>query len=73
MQKLSEKKGTSGGDLFSIMMVNAIIWAVAIIASVVILRDTRYYVRLFPILDGGACVAVVAVSITWRRRRQRSS
>lgn len=72
MENLSEKQNPSGGDLFPIMMVNALLWAVAIIVSLIILHDTGYFRRLFPVLAGGACVAIVAVSITWRRRKRAS-
>ena len=57
MEKQSERQGSSGGDLFGIMMVNGLMWAIAIIVSLVMLRDTGYFVRLFPVLAGGACVA----------------
>jgi uncharacterized membrane protein len=72
MEDLSEKQGPSGGNLFPIMMVNALMWAIVIIVSLVILRDTGYFRRLFPVLAGGTCVAIVAASITWRRRKQTS-
>jgi hypothetical protein len=72
MENLSEKQGSSGGDLFPIMMVNALLWAIVIIVSLVVLGDTGYFRRLFPVLAGGTCVAIVAVSITWRRRKQTS-
>ena len=68
MENRLEKQG--GGDLFPIMMVNALAWAVAIIVSLFLLRGTGYYRLLFPVLAGGACVAIVATSITWRRRKQ---
>jgi hypothetical protein len=70
MEKQTEKHRTSGGDLFPITMVNALAWAIAIIVSLIMLRDTGYCIRLFPVLGGGACVASVVVSVTWRRRRQ---
>jgi hypothetical protein len=52
------------------MMVNALLWATAIVASLIILHDTNFYVKLFPILAGGACVASVACSVTWKRRQE---
>lgn len=70
MNKPPPKPGSSGGDLFPLMMANAFMWAIAIIASLIILHDTGDYVRLFPILGGGACMASVGCSITWKRRKE---
>ncbi len=69
MNKPLAEPGSSGGDLFPLMMANALMWATAIIASLIVLYDTGYYVRLFPVLAGGSCVASVACSITWKRRK----
>ena len=70
MNKPLAKPDLSGGDLFPLMMANALMWATAIIASLTVLYESGDYVRLFPILAGGACVASVACSITWKRRRE---
>jgi len=71
MDKPPAKSDSSGGDLFPLMMANAFMWAIAIIASLIICYDTAGdYARLFPVLAGGACVASVGCSITWKRRRE---
>jgi hypothetical protein len=71
MDKLPAESELTGGDLFPLMMANALMWAVAIIGSLIICYDTGDYARLFPILGGGACVASVGCSITWSRRRKQ--
>jgi hypothetical protein len=60
----------SDGSLLPILMANAICWAVALIASVVLLHGTGYDKRMLPILAAGANVALVAVGRAWRRRRR---
>ena len=70
MENPDTKRQSSAGDLFPILMVNCVMWAIAIVVSLVVLHGTRYYVRLYPVLAGGACVAIVAVSIAWRHRRK---
>ncbi|NQT82703.1 hypothetical protein HQ563_06745 [bacterium] len=64
----AEEQRSSCSGLYVILMVNAMIWAIAIIASLIVLHDTGYFRRLFPIFAGGACVASVAVSIAWRKK-----
>ena len=73
METRSASRRSLGASLLPILMANALCWAIAIIASVTLLHGTGYDARLFPILAGGACVASVAVSIAWRKRKRNDS
>ena len=48
----------------------AVIWAVVIIASTVILRGTPYWGQMFPLLGAGAAASIIVVG--WLRKRRNS-
>lgn len=73
MDDQDNRKRATGADFFPILMVNSIMWAIAIIVTLVVLHDTGYFPRLFPVLAGGAVVSIVAVSQAWRKRKKTAS
>ena len=54
-----------GSDLFPILMVNCFFRAIAMIVSVVVLRQTGMY----PIFAGGTVIAIIAVSKAGKERK----
>ena len=49
----------------------ALIWAVVIFASAVVLKGTPYWARLLPILGGGAAVTIIILGGALRNFRKR--
>jgi hypothetical protein len=64
-----DKKKSAWTPLVIILVVNCLMWAVAMVASAIVLHRTGQAARLYPILAGGAAVAIVAVSLAVRKRK----
>lgn len=67
------KKSSAWTPLMIIIVANCLMWAVALVASVIMFHRTGQAARLYPILAGGATVSIVAVSLALRQRRKTDS
>ena len=56
--------------LVIILAVNCLMWAVAMVASVIVLTRLGVAGRMYPIMAGGTCVAIVALSLAVKKRQQ---
>jgi len=55
-------------SLSTIAMVNALIWAISIIALIFVMQRSPAAKGLFPILAGGVAVSGLLVSLVWKHR-----
>jgi hypothetical protein len=67
------KRSSAWTPLLIVIVVNCLMWAVALVANVVVLHRTGQAARLYPILAGGAAVSVVAVSLALGQRKKTDS
>ena len=58
--------------LVFILIFNAIFWLLAVLVSAFRLAGQQCFDRLFPVVVGGACMAIVAVVLAWRQQRIRN-
>ncbi len=67
-QKPGDAEQQLARSLFTLAMVNAGVWAVALIAFVFVVQRCPAAKGLLPILAGGSAVATMLISTIWRRR-----
>lgn len=59
-------------NLLFILVFNAFFWALAVVVSICQLYGQECFERVFPVVVGGTCMALVAVISAWRQRRIRN-
>jgi hypothetical protein len=58
-------------NLLFILVFNVFFWVLAVVVSVFQLFGQQSFERVFPVVVGGTCVALVAVISAWMQRRNR--
>jgi len=55
--------------LLFILIFNAFFWLLSVTVSMTHLRGQECFEKVFPVVVGGSCLAIVAVISAWRQRR----
>ena len=69
MTGMNQEREKLGKSMYTLALVNAVIWALAIIAMVVVMERGGPVRGMFPILAGGVAVGVAQISTIQRFRR----
>jgi len=63
-----KEKKSGWTPLATILMVNCLMWAVALVASVIVLHRFGQPGRLYPVMAGGTTVSIVALVLALKKR-----
>ena len=71
MSTQTDRSNILKDNLLFILFFNAFFWLLAVIVSTFQLYGQECFERVFPVVVGGTCVALVAVTSAWRQRQRR--
>lgn len=71
MSTQTDRSNILKDNLLFILFFNAFFWLLAVIVSTFQLYGQECFGRVFPVVVGGTCVALVAVTSAWRQRQRR--
>jgi len=60
-------------SLLFILVFNVFFWLLAVIVSLFQLSGQQGFERVFPVIVGGTCVALLAVISAWKQRQPAAS
>jgi hypothetical protein len=70
MKTKPDRSNAIKDNLLFILFFNALFWVLAVIVSMAHLFGQESFERMFPVVIGGTCVAIVAVIFAWRQRQR---
>ena len=70
MSTQTDRSNILKDNLLFILFFNVFFWLLAVIVSTFQLYGQECFERVFPVVVGGTCVALVAVTLAWRQRQR---